>query len=270
MKDWVLLLPPSEGKAPPPPSGPTWPEVREKAKANSFRQLDPVRLELIEAFQEFLQRGHALDRLFELTGEALHEAVEINRSLLQTPVRPASELYTGVLYEALSYKTLKAAERKRFAEKTLIISGLFGVVRPTDLLPCYKLKMGATLGGVVGKLVQYWRRPVSQILRHEVKGKVVWDFLPEQHRRAWDGSGDLRARNQVKFVKRIVRGGVAEYKTISHHSKALKGALVRHLLATDATEPEQLEDFVHPDGYRFSRDLSTFGEHETTLVFCAD
>jgi cytoplasmic iron level regulating protein YaaA (DUF328/UPF0246 family) len=174
------------------------------------------------------------------------------------------------MYEAIGLKTLSVAERKLFDTSTLIISGLFGVVRPTDLIPAYKLKMGANLGGVVGKLLHFWRRPVSEIIRHEVRGKVIWDFLPDQHKRVWDNTGEIAARHQVKFVKRVIRSGVAEYKTISHHSKALKGALIRHLLRTNGKSPRDLHDFKHPDGYRYDEELSVNGTSESLLVFAAD
>jgi len=270
MTDWVLLIPPSEGKANPPPNGPTLEKARARIKTNAFPSLDPLREHVIEALSALLHRNTRLDQFFEVTGEALAEAIRINHAIATSSTAPARDIYNGVMYEAIDFPSLKAAQRKLFDQKALIISGLFGLLRPTDSIPPYKLKIGADLGGVVGKLTQFWRRPVSELLRREIRGKVVWDFLPEAHRRVWDSTGETVARHQVRFVKRVVRSGVAEYKTISHHSKALKGALVRHLLACDASDPEELHDFQHPDGYRFNRELSVFGRVESTLVFSSE
>jgi cytoplasmic iron level regulating protein YaaA (DUF328/UPF0246 family) len=86
----------------------------------------------------------------------------------------------------------------------------------------------------------------------------------------WDGTGEIAACHRVKFVKRIVRSGVAEYKTISHHSKSLKGALIRHLLAKNATKPSDLTDFTHDDGYRYYRELSVTSREGNLLVFAAE
>lgn len=270
MSDWVLLLPPSESKASPSSKAKTLDQVRKNSKGNAFPDLDPARDKVLEALENALQRGVGLDQLFESTGAGLDASILLNRALHSSPVMPARDLYTGVMYEAISFKTLKPAEKKLFETRTLIFSGLFGLVRPTDLIPPYKLKISANLGGMVGKLVQFWRRPVSEVLRKEVRGKVVWDFLPDQHKRVWDSTGEIVARHQVKFVKKVIRSGVAEYKTISHHSKSLKGSLVRHLLAKNASDPYALEDFRHKDGYRFSQELSVMNDRESLLVFSAD
>ena len=80
----------------------------------------------------------------------------------------------------------------------------------------------------------------------------------------------MKARHQVKFVRRIVRSGVAEWKTISHQSKSLKGALVRHLLQKDANSPAALRDFTHPEGYHYEPSLSVESKREAQLVFAAD
>lgn len=270
MGDWVLLLPPSETKGTPPPGAPKYDDVRAKSKCNSFSELDPYRNVVIDCLSSVIKRGVSLDRVFELSGDSLDSAVKLNSGLPSAPAIPARELYRGVMYDAISFSTLKAREKKLFDKNALILSGLYGVVRPSDCIAPYKLKISTNLGSTVGKLVQFWRRPVSEIIRQEVRGKIVWDFLPDQHRRVWDGTGEVTARHQVKFVKRVVRSGVAEYKTISHHSKALKGDLIRHLLAKNACKPKDLIDFVHPKGYRYRRDLSVTSKDGSLLVFAAD
>jgi hypothetical protein len=270
MADWVLLIPPSEGKADAPTSGAVLSDVRSKSKCNAFAELDPLRDRVIDALQNRLERTVGLDKLFELTGKSLDDAIRLNRRIRETPVAAARDVYTGVLYEAVSFKSLKPAEKKLFEGRTLIISGLFGLLRPTDHIPPYKLKINSDLGGVVGKLPQFWRKPVSEIIRREIRGKVVWDLLPEQHRRVWDSTGESAARHEIRFVKRVVRDGVAEYKTISHHSKSLKGALIRHLLARNATTPDALTDFRHPDGYSFNQDFSVLGDRDSIIVFSAN
>lgn len=270
MSDWILLLPPSEGKAAAPSGGSSFEEARKRRTSNYFCELDPLRLQLFDALEEVLERGAGLEKLFDVTGDSLQEAILINREIRRASTLPARDLYNGVMYQAIDYTTLKAAQKKAFNKQTVIFSGAFGLLRPSDRIPPYKMKMGANLGGVVGKVVSYWKRPVSEILRKELRGKVVWDFLPDQHRRAWDGTGEIVARHQVKFVKRIIRDGIAEYKTISHHSKSLKGALIRHLLSVKASTPGELQDFVHPDGYSFNPELSVLNKRASVLVFSSE
>lgn len=270
MSNWVLLLPPSETKAAAPSEGPRWDEVRSKPKLNAFPELDDLRLRVLKGLHLALDRRQGLEEMFEVRGDALDEAVQINRDVLAARTLPASQLYRGVMYEALQWDTLPARARERLNSQALIVSGLFGLLRPTDRVPPYKLKITVNLGGQVGKVVNFWRVAVSEILRRELRGRVVWDFLPDAHKRVWDGSGEVAARHQVKFVKRVVRSGVAEYKTISHHSKSLKGALVRYLVEHDASHPADLRKFTHPDGYRYDANLSVESKHNSLLVFAAD
>ncbi len=270
MSEWVLLLPPSESKSIPPGNGMSFENAFKSKRTNAFKQLQPLREIVFEALDGVLQRTGGWEEVFEVRGEALDEAIRLNRVFRESTTMPARDLYKGIMYQAIDYKKLKKKEKTLFDKQTLIMSGMFGLLRPTDRIPPYKLKMSANLGGVVGKLANYWRQPVSEILRQELKGKVVWDFLPDQHRRVWDNSGEIRACHQVKFVKRVIRSGVAEWKTISHHSKSLKGALIRHLLLKDAESPKALKDFEHPDGYHYEPSLSVESRRSALLVFAAE
>jgi len=270
MGDWVLLIPPSETKATPPKNGMLFANAFGSKRTNALMELNPCRERLLDIIEEILARRSRLEEIFEARGVALNEVIRMNTGLRQATTLPARDLYQGVMFKEIGYNTLKKPEKDRFNRQTLIFSGLFGLVRPTDRLPAYKLKMSANLGGVVGKVSNYWRQPVSEVLRRELKGKVVWNFLPDQHRRVWDGTGEIAANHTVKFVKRVVRSGVAEWKTISHHSKSLKGALIRHLLSKDADSPRALMDFEHPDGYRYNSSLSVRSRREATLVFAAE
>ena len=270
MGDWVLLIPPSESKANPPGNGMLFSNAFASKRTNAFKELNPLREKLMAAVEEALTRRAGLEQVFDVRGPALDDAIRANRNLMQSTSMPARELYTGIMYEAISYKTLGKAEKNLFNKNALILSGMFGLVRPTDRLPAYKLKMSGNLGGVIGRVSNFWRQPVSEILRRELKGKVVWNFLPDTHQRVWDGTGEIVANHSVKFVKRVVRSGVAEWKTISHHSKSLKGALIRHLLSKNADSPRALMDFEHPDGYRYNPSLSVRSKREALLVFAAE
>jgi uncharacterized protein len=268
--DWVLLIPPSETKANPPANGMAFENAFKSKKTNSFSDLNPARRLMFDALEAVLARPGGWEDVFEVRGEALEEALRLNRSFRTSTTLPARDLYKGVMYKAIAYKTLGPKEKKLFDTQTLIMSGLFGLLRPADRIPPYKLKMTSNLGGMVGKPGNYWRKPVSEVLRRELKGKVVWDFLPDQHRRVWDGTGEVAAVHQVKFVKRVIRSGVAEWKTISHHSKSLKGSLIRHLLTKDASSPKALRDFTHPDGYHYEPSLSVENRRAAMLVFAAE
>jgi hypothetical protein len=86
-------------------------------------------------------------------------------SLLTAPSARAIEIYTGVLYEALDWKSLSLSAKKRSESQLLIVSALFGALRPLDLIPPYRLSMDVSLPKL-GGLSAYWRKHLSQALNH--------------------------------------------------------------------------------------------------------
>lgn len=270
MSNWLLLLPPSEGKATPKPTNKVYKDCLANKRYNSFPILNEHRLELIKALQDLINRQGGWEEIFEVKGVALEAAIRDNRNILEAPTLPARELYNGVLYTALNYPTLTKEQKELYNAQTLIFSGLYGLLRPTDRIARYKLKASADMGGLVGKLSHFWRSRIAEVLRTETRGKVIWNLLPEQHQRIAELPGDISAVHEIKFVKRVVRSGVAEWKTISHHSKNLKGAFVRYLLEKDPTKPKDLRDFTHPDGYQYEPSLSVESRSASQLVFAAE
>jgi cytoplasmic iron level regulating protein YaaA (DUF328/UPF0246 family) len=261
----LILLPPSEGKAIG-GTGPVW-----TAGAGSWSQLDSRRLSVAKALRAAMRKPVASRaKLLGVKGEALAVATATNLGVLDGPTMPAIERYTGVLYDELAASTLPAAVRRRLEGQVVIFSGLLGVVRPTDPIPDYKLKMGAAVGRP-GKLSTWWRGPVSDALAPEATGRVVWDLLPNEHRAAWspapvgstDGPVQIVSTRFLDEVAPERAGGTPSLVAVAHWNKLLKGSLVRHILTTQLTDVDGLVDFDHPRGYRYRPDLT---ENEGTLT----
>lgn len=263
MADYTILLPPSEGKAPGGKTRRTWPDVADDARKNAFVELNAARTQVIHALHGALD-DPAVDhaKLFGVKGEALDAARAVNAGLLDGPLLPAIERYTGVMFDFLDYAGMDTRVRRAFDAHTVLFSGLWGLLRPRDLIPDYKLKMDATLPEI-GSLATFWRPQISAVLNPIVTDKVVWDLLPGVHARAWDGKAAYAARWQVKFVEE--KGG--KLRTVTHWSKALKGALVRFICANRVTDPAALRDFSHPEGYVYRPAQSTLGANGGELLF---
>ena len=154
------------------------------------------------------------------------------------------------------------------------MSGLFGMVRPLDAIPSYKLKMGAKLLRR-GTCAAIWKPLISKSLANSDEGiGVIWDLLPGEHSAAWDPAKvPCEARFTVKFVERAANG---QLKTVTHLSKLLKGALVRHLVSnpSEAGAVESATDlmsgFTHPEGYKFRPELTSEANRTTEIVFLKD
>lgn len=260
----LILLPPSEGKA----SGGEGSPVNNNAL--SFGSLNPTRVRMAKALVQLGQRPRSSKKLLGVKGPALEKAMADNASLDTAPTMPAIERYTGVMYDAIDYQSLDGRARKVFDQKVIIMSGLFGMVRTLDMIPSYKLKMGAKL--LRQKTCSAaWKPLISETLAGQADFGVIWDLLPNEHSAAWDPlKVPHEARFTAKFAERTSNG---QLKTITHLSKLLKGALVRHLVANiaGASAPElaleMVAEFSHPEGYTFDPGLTSEVDGATELVF---
>jgi cytoplasmic iron level regulating protein YaaA (DUF328/UPF0246 family) len=224
----LILLPPSEGKAPG-GDGPPW-----RPGSLSVADLDAQRRALLAAVP-----SSVVDPL--------------------GPTLAAIERYTGVLYRELDAASLRGPARRRLARDVLVVSGLWGLVAPTDPIPAYRLKMSGRVPEI-GRLAPWWRPHLSAALEARVRGASVWDLLPGEHAAAVDWSRPVPARRTtVRFVDRSDR-------VVSHWNKLLKGSLVRWMAETGARHPEDLVSFDHPQGYRLDEVASVFGTRRAEIV----
>lgn len=253
----LILLPPSEGKAPR-GDGPPW------SGCDSTPGLDEARREVIRSLRSAM-RGTAAERqkLLGVGDAATRSATNINRNVGESSTLLAIDRYTGVLYDALDAETLSAPARRRLNTRVLIFSGLWGVVSPTDLIPDYKLKMGAKLPRL-GRLSTWWRDRLSPVLNEIARGRVVWDLRPNEHAAAWR-IGDTPARRiEVRFLEERPGRGLV---TVSHSNKLLKGALTRQLVTIPDPNLESLDDFEF-EGFVWEPDstVETDGGLTTSVV----
>ena len=135
--------------------------------------------------------------------------------------------------------------------------------------------MGATLPRLsrpARRLATWWRPAVTAALAPEVRGRVVWDLLPDEHRAAWAPCvtvGDPDAVRRRRLGALLRRGGprrADRLVTVSHWNKLLKGALVRHVLAHQLDEVDGLAEFDHPLGYRYAPDLTEVADDGIRLA----
>ncbi len=261
MPDFVLLLPPAEGKKPGGnPLAPDLFDLRSGGTFNYFSDLNPERRTLIDALQGALADGQGGDML-GLKTAALDAAVAANQAVYDAPRMATLDRYgPGVLYDALEFAHLPTGARRRFLEHTIILSGLWGLLRPDDLIPDYKLPMDAVVPGL-GKVSAYWRPRLSPLLNRIVEGKLVWDLLPAAHADAWDDARTYARRTTVRFVveKDGVRTGV------SHGVKELRGRLAAHLVREGAERDDVLASWHAPDGFRLD-DAATIRDDDARSV----
>ncbi len=241
----LVLLPPSESKAAPARRG--RPVDLERL---SFPELTGLRRQVLGALIETSARPDALDRLG--VGATLSAEVARNLTLREVPSRPAHEVYTGVLYDALGWAGLSAAARRRGASRVLIVSALWGALRPNDRVPSYRLSMDGDLPGT-GPLARLWRGELPAVLERVAGARgLVIDCRSGPYTAAAPPAGALARRTVAVRVLREVAG---RRSVVSHLAKHTRGEVSRYLLEQDADPrtPAALAEMV---GARWPAELT--------------
>ncbi|MEV0450237.1 peroxide stress protein YaaA [Streptomyces sp. NPDC050600] len=235
----LVLLPPSEGKASSGRGAPLKPE------SLSLPGLAEARAAVLDELVELCAADEEKAREVLGLSEGLRGEVAKNTELRTAGARPAGEIYTGVLYDALGLATLDAAARKRADRSLLVFSGLWGAVRVSDRIPSYRCSMGVKLPGL-GALGAHWRGVMASVLPEAAGDGLVLDLRSSAYAAAWKPKGDLAARTAtVRVLHAPTR------KVVSHFNKATKGRIVRSLLEAGAAPAgrEELTAALRDLGY---------------------
>ncbi|MFH8927661.1 peroxide stress protein YaaA [Streptomyces pristinaespiralis] len=224
----LVLLPPSEGKADSGRGAPLKPE------SLSLPGLAEARAAVLDELVELcVADGTKAQQVLGLS-EGLRGEIAKNVELRTAGTRPAGELYTGVLYDALGLGTLDASARRRARQSLLVFSGLWGAVRIGDRIPPYRCSMGVKLPGL-GALGAYWRGPMESVIPEEAGGGLVLDLRSSAYAAAWKPKGEVANRTAtVRVLHSQIVDGVEKRSVVSHFNKATKGRIVRSLLEAGA------------------------------------
>jgi len=226
----LLLLPPSEGKTSP-STGP-----RLDLAALSFPELKRTRNTTLKALIDLCAKDPDAAAILEL-GPTQADEVRVNARLRKAPCAPAIEVYTGVLFDALGVASLGKPARRRLQNSTVIASALFGLVRPDDLIPAYRLSGDISLPGI-GASAAHWRDSVGAII--EQSTGVIVDLRSQMYANL----GPIPAEAASRAVTaRILLERNGKRSIVSHHNKASKGRLVR-ALAERASQPATIDDLM--------------------------
>jgi uncharacterized protein len=227
----LVLLPPSKGKTAPAAGDPL------DLAALSFPELTARRERLVRTLVRTASGRPATARraLGLSAGQAGELAVDA--ALRTAPAAPAALVYSGVLFERLRLAELPPAAQAR----VLIASALWGVVRPGDPIPAYRLSMDARLPRTPG-LAAYWRPALARTLPDE--GLVV-DLRSGPYAAAWTP----RAATVVGV--RAFRERDGKRTAVSHMVKATRGEVARLLLRapTPPASPDEVAQLVAAAGH---------------------
>ncbi|WP_284334878.1 peroxide stress protein YaaA [Comamonas sp. NoAH] len=169
--------------------------------------------------------------------------------------RQALFAFNGDVYEGLDAYSLSAKEIAWAQEHILMLSGLYGALRPLDWMQPYRLEMGTRLSNAKGSnLYQFWGSRIAQLINERQandKPSAVINLASQEYFKSVDLK-HLKAR-VVECVFEDYKGG--KYKIISFHAKHARGLMARYAIQHQLTQPEQLMAF-DVAGYAYAPEVS--------------
>jgi len=174
----------------------------------------------------------------------------------QSNSRQAALAFNGDVYEGLQAATLSDAQLQWAQEHVAILSGLYGVLRPLDLMQPYRLEMGTRLATDKGKsLYEYWGAQIADYLNERLQGQrdsIVLNLASEEYFKSVD-LAVLKAR-VVQCVFQDYKSGA--WKVISFHAKRARGLMARFVIENKAARLKDLQGF-DSEGYAFDAKASS-------------
>lgn len=176
-------------------------------------------------------------------------------------VRPAGFLFTGEVYKGLDIASLSATELQTAQDRLRMLSGMYGLLRPLDLMYPYRLEMGTSwkMDAKHKNLYSFWGQKLTKQLQKETaKDELIVNLASNEYAKAVQWKEIKRPVITPNF-KEFKNG---EYKMIMVFAKHARGAMARYLIQNDIQSVEALKGY-NVDGYTFDEQQST----ETDWVF---
>jgi cytoplasmic iron level regulating protein YaaA (DUF328/UPF0246 family) len=166
--------------------------------------------------------------------------------------KPALYTFSGDVYDGLDAATLESNAITFAQDHLRMLSGLYGLLRPLDLMQPYRLEMGRPLAMPKSKnLYGYWRETITTTL-NAMPGDLLVNLASQEYFKAIDP----RALNKqiVSPVFKDEKKGV--FKIISFYAKKARGAMARHIVENQIVDADGLLSFS-AGGYCYTPELST-------------
>jgi Uncharacterized protein conserved in bacteria len=226
---------------------------------------------MLERAQELVDRCQALSPMQlselmkisdKLAGLNAARFAEWHTPFTPNNARPAIYAFDGDVYSGLAAEKLSAESIAYAQEHLRILSGLYGVLRPLDLMQPYRLEMGTKLDTSRGRnLYEFWGDEITDMLNEDLEtidSELVINLASQEYFSSVQ-TKRLKAQIVTPVFKDEKNG---EYKVISFWAKKARGMMARYIMTEQPKSVAELRQF-NSGGYRFNADESTDSE----LVF---
>lgn len=236
------------------------------AKKQRFEQVIPASFQYSEPY--FLKQAHALVKVLkEKTASELQKLMSISPALAKlnverfqhfeaAPSLPAIFAFQGDVYQGLAAKSLSQSAISFAQEHLMILSGLYGVLRPLDLIRPHRLEMGSALATPQAKnLYQYWDGAVTDAINQRLsqhQNPVLIHLASQEYFKSVQIKRLKYPLIHVEF-KEHANG---QDRVIALLAKRARGKMARYIVSQGLDEAEAIKGF-NVDGYQFSTAHST-------------
>ena len=168
--------------------------------------------------------------------------------------RPALFAYQGAVYQGLEAETLSDDDLAFAQQHLLILSGLFGALRPFDLIQAYRLEMATKLKIEKYKdLYAFWQDPLCQYINERIKTEMpIINLASDEYSKVLNPKKIPGSWFKIDF-KDQKQG---KYQVIGLHAKKARGLMARFIIKHRITVVDELKRF-DSKGYRFEESLSS-------------
>lgn len=244
MAGFSILLPPSGDKV----SGgnslaPKMFDRRSSHTFNYFVALNPERRLVVEALNALEEADSAVGDALGVESDRVAHAIGCNAEVMTSPLMSALDRYNpGVLYQAMDFENLPTGAQRRLLEHGVVISPLFGLLRPDDLIPEYYLTADAELPKI-GRVAEFWTPYLTKTMNDLFVGHFVWNLLPTEFSSVWKPDGRHLGLVEVSFVRKTK----GKFVPVQQDLDALRGRFVNTLVRGPSDSIDALSEFENPD-----------------------
>jgi cytoplasmic iron level regulating protein YaaA (DUF328/UPF0246 family) len=162
--------------------------------------------------------------------------------------------FNGEVYRGFDAPSLSKEKLNEAQDTVRILSGLYGILKPLDIIYPYRLEMG-TKWSVTPKttsLYKFWGTKIADALNEENEDGIIINLASNEYFKAVDKKA-LKGRVITPTFKDLKNG---EYKTIMVFAKRARGQMARYIVDHSISDPEDIKGF-DTDGYRYDENLSS-------------
>ena len=237
------------------------------SKGQTFAPIDPHPTTFQPEFPD--QSGMLIQALARLDGPALAKLMQLSPALTEqtldkiralatdaAPARPALFAFSGEAFRSLDAASLNEADLQFAQAQLRILSGLYGVLRPFDLIRPHRLEMATRLAvGTAKNLYDFWGEMVTESLNRDLAREetpVVLNLASDEYARVVQKKRLTAPWLDIQFKEE----SNGRLRSVAIHAKRARGLMARFILRERITRAADLRAFSD-SGYRFRPELSS-------------